>query len=66
MIAAFRHQHGGMAQVAGGRDRRGPSQCAIRPCRQGLDHQPTTIAWYPLHYYRLRYRSTGARPGLQV
>jgi len=36
MIVAFPHQRGGMAQVASGRDRRGTSQCAIRPCRQGL------------------------------
>jgi hypothetical protein len=54
MIAAFRPQHSGMARVAGGRDRRVPSQCAIRPCRQGLDHGPATIAWHLQHYYRLR------------
>jgi len=50
MIAAFRPKHGGMARVASRRDRRGLSQSAIRPCRQGLDHGPATIAWHLQHY----------------
>jgi hypothetical protein len=54
MIVAFRHQRGGMAQVASGRDRRGTSQCAIRPCRQGLDHRAANIAWHLQHYYGVR------------
>jgi len=54
MIAAFRPKHGGMARVASRRDRCGLSQSAIRPCRQGLDHGPATIAWHLQHYYGLR------------
>ena len=54
MIAAFRHQHGGIAQVSSGRNPRGLSQCVIRPCRQRFDHRPATIAWHPQQYYGVR------------
>jgi hypothetical protein len=71
MIAAFRLQHSGMDRVASRRDRRGLRLCAIRPCRQGFDCGPTTIAWHLQHYCGLRVSLVSIhrhlpRPGLQV